>query len=85
MKIEQKVANFENKPDDSRKMFETIKTIKKITPKQPHLLHEKSRLIENEEEQANIIAAHFKIQFFKNAKKLQMYTPVKMKTLFNLI
>ena len=84
-KIELNLVNIENKPDDSRKMFETIKTIKKLTPKQPLLLQGKSGLVANEEEQTNIIAEYFKTQYFKNAEKLPTITPVNMKVPFTKI
>ena len=61
-------------------MFETIKTTKKLTPKQPLILQGKSGLVANEEEQTNIIAEYFKTQFFKNAEKLPTFTPVNNKS-----
>ena len=63
-------------------MFETIKTIKKFTPKETLLLQGKSGLVAHEEEQPNIIAEYFKTKFFKNAEKLPTFTPVKMKVSF---
>ena len=61
-------------------MFQTIKTIKKLTQKQPLLIQGKSGLVANEEEQTYIIAEYFKTQFFKNAEKLPNFTPLKMST-----
>ena len=66
-KIERKLHNIENTPDDSRRMFQAIKTIKNIKPRKPLLMQSQAGLTANEEEQCKIIAEHFKIQFHKNA------------------
>ena len=37
-KIERKLHNIENTPNDSRRMFQAIKTIKNIKPRKPLLI-----------------------------------------------
>ena len=59
-KIQQTLQDLENSPDDSRKMFEVVKNLKKLTPKNPLLLQTKHGLTANENDQTEIIANHFK-------------------------
>ena len=70
MKIEEKLIDIEKKPDDSRKMYEAVKNIKRSLPKTPLLIQTKSGLTANEEEQTKIIAEYFKSQLNKNAESL---------------
>ena len=84
-KIERKLHNIENTPDDSRRMFQAIKTIKNIKPIKPLLIQSQAGLTANQEEQCKIIAEHFKIQFHKNAENLPPIHPEKMRTPFTKI
>ena len=70
MKIEEKLIDIEKKPDDSRKMYEAVKNIKRSLPKTPLLIQTKAGLTANEEEQTKIIAEYFKSQLNKNAEPL---------------
>ena len=70
MKIEEKLVDIEKKPNDSRKMYEAVKNIKRSSPKAPLLLKTKSGLTANEEEQTKIIAEYFKSQFNKNVEPI---------------
>ena len=64
-KIGQQLSNIEHMNDDSRKMFQAVKNITKLTPKAKLLIETENGLTANEAEQANIIATYFKSQFYK--------------------
>ena len=81
-KIEHQIAYIAEAPDDSRRMFEAVKNIKKITPKPNLLIQTKTGLTANDEEQTKIIANYFKTQFHKNAEPLPQITPRAMRIPF---
>ena len=66
-KINNAIRNIENVPDDSRKMYEAVKNIKRLTPKVQLLIKNENGLTSNEEKQTKIIAEYFKNLFYKNA------------------
>ena len=63
-------------------MFEAVKNIKKLTPKQPLLLKSENGLTANEQQQAQIVANFFKEQFFKNSQPMPNIIPTAMKSPF---
>ena len=81
-KIESALKPLIEAPNDSRKMFEAVKYIQKLTPPQPLIVNTDSGLTANEEQQSGIIADFFKEQFFRNAKPLPDIPPTPMRIPF---
>lgn len=76
--IEEKIAQIENLPNDSRKMFSAIKDINRQKPKVPLLLEMKNGgLTSNDEQQTLIIQDHFEKQFKKNVKPSEIVSKIK--------
>ena len=78
-KIDKILNEIENKPDDSRRMFEAVKSLKRCKPKNKMLIKDnKNRLVSNEQEQSTIIANHFEKLFYKNAEQYPTIIPREM-------
>ena len=80
--IENVLSDLVQKPNDSRKMFEAVKNLQRITPSKPLLVKTECGLTANDEQQAKIIASHFKQQFFRNATPLPNIQPGEMRIPF---
>ena len=65
-KIDQMLEDIENTPDDSRRMFDVIKKLKRSKPKTKFLMkNQNGMLTSDEKEQVTIIAKYFQKLFFK--------------------
>lgn len=75
-KLTNTLKDLENTPNDSRKMYEAVKGLKKLTPKQSLLKQTESGLTADEKQQAEIISKYFKNQFYKNTEPLPIIIPL---------
>ena len=83
-KIEHSLQDIENKPNDSTKMYDAVKNLKKLTKKTPLLIIDDMTgyLTADDEEQTEIIARYFKQIFHKNSPMPEDVPPTPMTTPF---
>ena len=68
------LCDIEHNSNNNTKTYEAVKNLKKLTPKQPLMLHSKEELTFNEEKQTKIIVDCFrKILFKNNSQKPNLY------------
>ena len=80
--IDETLEDLEKYPDDSRKMFDAVKNLKRMKPKRKIAVKNETGMITyDEKEQASIISKFFKNMFFKNAEKYPESNPQKMTNL----
>lgn len=77
-KIRKFMQQLENNQDQNQKMYDVVKLINKMKPKQPLLITSEEGQTTNEEEQSNIIAKYFKNVFYKNAELMPNLQPTPM-------
>ena len=63
-------------------MYEAVKKIKRLTPKEKLITKTKEGITSNEKKQSEIIAKYFKNIFYRNATPTQNVLPTPMSTLF---
>ena len=85
-KVEHALADLENSPDDSTKMYKAVRNLNKLKPKSPLLIKDSKSgsLTSNEQDQANIIAKYFQEIFFKDAKPPEDIPPTPMSIPFTV-
>ena len=82
-KVENIINDLEKCPNDSRKMFDAVRNLKKFKPYSKLLLKSSdSSLTSDDQEHTEIIAHYFKNIFFTNAPKYKTINPQPMKTPF---
>ena len=64
------------------KMYEAVKKIKRLAPKEKLVIKTKEGLTSNEKKQSEIIARYFENIFYTNATPMQNVLPKPMSTLF---
>eukprot|EP00112_Aurelia_sp_Birch-Aquarium-sp1_P006574 Seg1722.4 transcript_id=Seg1722.4/GoldUCD/mRNA.D3Y31 product="Craniofacial development protein 2" protein_id=Seg1722.4/GoldUCD/D3Y31 len=82
-KIFDDIENIEKYENQSTKMYQAVRTIKKMKPKKPLIINSKEGKTTNENKQVKIIREHFK-NFFadKNYKQIEDIAPKEMKKPF---
>ena len=80
--IKYALEDLERNENDTMKMYEAVKKIKRLAPKEKLIIKTKERPTLNEKEQSEIIAKYFKNFFYTNAKPMQNVLPTPMSTLF---
>ena len=63
-------------------MYEAVKKIKRLTPKEKLVIETKEGLTSNEKKQSEIIARYFENIFYTNTTPMQKVLPTPMSTLF---
>ena len=82
-RIAEKIKSIEKQKNNSRRMFSVIKEMNREKPKVPLLIRtRKGNLTSNDAEQCELIAAHFKEQFFKEAEQVKLSNPQAMRNPF---
>ena len=64
------------------KMYEAVRKIKRLAPKEKLIIKTKEGLTSNEKMQSEIVAKYFKNIFYTNATPVQNVLPTPMSTLF---
>ena len=83
LRIAEKIESIEKQNNDSRRMFSVIKEMNREKPKVPLLIRTREgNLTSNDAEQCELIAAHFKEQFFKEAEQIKLSNPQAMRNPF---
>ena len=82
-RIAEKIESIEKENNDSRRMFSVIKEINREKPKVPLLIKTREGdMTSNDAEQCELIADHFKKQFFKEAEQIKLSNPQAMRNPF---
>ena len=74
---------MENYQNDNNKMYEAIRSLKKLTPKEPLLMTSDGEYTTHEQDQADIISKYFEGMFFKDAEPMPDVQPVPMREPFS--
>ena len=82
IKINNALKDLENTTNDNRKMFEAIKNLNKLAPKQHLLLKTDGGLTADEKQLSQIIAEYFKTILYKNTPISENITPTPMEIKF---
>ena len=64
------------------KIYEAVKNIKRLAPKEKLIIKTKERLTSNEKKQSKMIAKYFENVFYINASPIQNVLPTPMSTQF---
>ena len=82
--IKQALENLERSENDTLKMYEAVKNIKRLVPKEKLIIQPKDGLNSNEKKQSEIIAKYFENIFYTNPTPMQNVLPTPMLTPFTL-
>ena len=80
--IKYALEDLERNENDTMKMYEAVKKIKRLAPKEKSIIKTKEGLTSNEKKQSEIIAKYFKNIFYTNATPMQSILPTPISTLF---
>ena len=80
--IKYALEDLERNENDTMKMYEAVKKIKRLAPKEKLIIKTKEGLTSNEKKQSEIIANYFENIFYTNATPMQNVLPTPMSTLF---
>ena len=76
------LKTLKEKKNDTIKIYEAVKKIKRLAPKEKLIIKTKERRTSNEKKQSEITAKHFENIFYTNATPMQNVLPTPMSTLF---
>ena len=80
--IKYALEDLERNENDTMRMYEAVKKIKRLAPKEKLIIKTKEGLTSNEKMQSEIVAKYFKNIFYTNATPVQNVLPTPMSTLF---
>ena len=76
------LEDLERNENDTMKMYEAVKKIKRLAPKEKLIIKRKEGLTSNEKKQSEIIAKYFENIFYTNGTPMQNVLPTPMSALF---
>ena len=76
------LEDLERNENDTMKIHEAVKKIKRVAPKEKLIIKTKEGLTSNKKKQSEIIAKYFKNIFYTNATPMQHVLPTPISTLF---
>ena len=81
--IKYALEDLERNENDTMKMYEAVKKIKRLAPKEKLIIKTKEGITSNEKKQSEIIAKYFKNIFYTNATPMQnvLPTPINVNTI----
>ena len=80
--IKYALEDLERNKNDTIKMYESVKKVKRLAPKEKLIIKTKEALTSNEKKQSEIIAKYFENIFYTNATPMHNVLPTPMSTLF---
>ena len=80
--IKYALEDLERNENDTMRIYEAVKKIKRLAPKEKLIIKTKEGLTSNEKMQSEIVAKYFKNIFYTNATPVQNVLPTPMSTLF---
>ena len=80
--IKYALEDLERNKNDTIKMYESVKKVKRLAPKEKLIIKTKEGLTSNEKKQSEIIAKYFENIFYTNATPMHNVLPTPMSTLF---